>query len=236
MDFLRSRILGRGDSSNGQDTDLEQRGAPEIGQDQEQEQTRRRQFLPDRLQIPSIMPSQSRGIRRLQRRNTNRDDDGPKTPRFHLGLPSLPSARFHLPSLSRTSTRDESTGSSSEMSEASAPDGLEPRASLQQSRTDRFPAVAEPQATHVRPDSRSSSRTRRFFRGADPAEMHLAGLAEDGRRRRHRNRSGQPQAGGKPKRFLYCFPWIQSWRIRKQIVRCFVSGMFLLLMLGICKF
>ncbi|CAK7216089.1 hypothetical protein SCUCBS95973_002686 [Sporothrix curviconia] len=98
-------------------------------------------------------------------------------------------------------------------------------------------------------------RRRRRFDGADPAEMHLATMADEGRRRRHRrqesSRSGRQQrryvveiAGGpppaypaepasKPKRFLYCFPYIKSRRMRAQILRCFISGMFLVLVVGI---
>ncbi|KAM0816028.1 hypothetical protein AB5N19_01829 [Seiridium cardinale] len=108
----------------------------------------------------------------------------------------------------------------------------QPRASLQRSLTDRGTVVVEPEPTHARTES-NGSRSRRSFRGADPAEMHLADLAESGRRRRHRARANQSEQGGKPKRFLYCFPWIKSRRIRSQILRCFVSGMFLLLMLAI---
>lgn len=36
-----------------------------------------------------------------------------------------------------------------------------------------------------------------------------------------------------PKRFLFCFPWIKSRRIRSQILRCFVSGLFLTLILAV---
>ncbi|KAG5935474.1 hypothetical protein E4U53_000425 [Claviceps sorghi] len=31
----------------------------------------------------------------------------------------------------------------------------------------------------------------------------------------------------RPKRFLFCFPWVQSRRLRTQILTCFVSGVFL---------
>ncbi|KAF3760956.1 hypothetical protein M406DRAFT_223154, partial [Cryphonectria parasitica EP155] len=36
-----------------------------------------------------------------------------------------------------------------------------------------------------------------------------------------------------PKHFLFCFPWIKSRKIRSQILQCFVSGMFLVLLLTV---
>jgi hypothetical protein len=77
-------------------------------------------------------------------------------------------------------------------------------------------------------------RTSRRFEGADPAELHLANLAETGRRRRGRGRESEGRRG-RPKRFLFCFPWIKSRRVRSQILRCFVSGMFLTLLLAVCR-
>ena len=52
------------------------------------------------------------------------------------------------------------------------------------------------------------------------------------KRRRHRNRQAQRQ----PTRFLGCLPWIQSKRMRLHAVRCFVSGLFLCILLTICEF
>ncbi|CAK7208763.1 hypothetical protein SBRCBS47491_000203 [Sporothrix bragantina] len=105
-------------------------------------------------------------------------------------------------------------------------------------------------------DGSRRDRRRRHFEGADPAEMHLATMANDGRRRRHHrqesSRSGgrrqqrryvvemvgaPPQASPsqptKRKRFLFCFPYIKSRRMRAQILRCFVSGIILILLVGI---
>lgn len=124
--------------------------------------------------------------------------------------------------------------------------------------------------------SRSGRRggRRRRFDGADPAEMHLANMADDGRRRRcrrhgrHDERSGrhnaqqggfaqrlmryaagtaQPTArsassgsraaassdDGRRKRFLFCFPFVKSRRMRAMILRSFVSGSFFALMLTV---
>lgn len=38
-----------------------------------------------------------------------------------------------------------------------------------------------------------------------------------------------------PKHFLFCFPWIKSRKVRSQILQCFVSGSFLVLLLTVCK-
>ncbi|KAK1971425.1 hypothetical protein LY78DRAFT_699287 [Colletotrichum sublineola] len=63
--------------------------------------------------------------------------------------------------------------------------------------------------------------------------MHLAQMAEDGRRRRRRahRRQHANRDEGHPKRFL-CIPWPKSRRMRSQILRCFISGFFLILLLA----
>lgn len=68
----------------------------------------------------------------------------------------------------------------------------------------------------------------------DPAEVLLAEFAADVRERRraHHHRTTRRKH---PRKFLGCFPWIKSRRIRAQILRCFVSGLFLVLLLCICK-
>lgn len=235
MDFIRSRVSGRGNPTAGQDADLEQAGVSERGQLQGQQETGRGRFGIRRPQVSSIVTNQSSGVNRLQRRTVSgENEDGPKTPRFHLGLPSLPSGRFQFPSLSRIGTRKRSRSSLSREQGQQPSDGSEPRISLQQSQAGQSAVVAEPQPTHVQGDP-SSGSSMRSFRGADPAEMHSAGLAETGRRRRHRTNPSESQQGGKPRKFLYCFPWIKSRRVRSQILRCFVSGMFLLMFLVICE-
>lgn len=118
-----------------------------------------------------------------------------------------------------------------------------------------LPAVP---AAHV-PRTRGHDGRARLF--SDPEEGQLAALAEDGRRRRRHRRGGSGgssrdggsaetgdgsttrqrrhsglERGPPPKHFLFCFPWIKSRRIRSQILRCFVSGLFLALLLAICGF
>lgn len=247
MDFLRSNVLRRGDSSSGQEQGAE-RGAEqdverqqEVGTPAEQGQTRPRRFPLSRPQLPDVLTGRRNEGRRLQRRNTNdtEEDEGPKTPRINIGLPSLPSTRLHLPNLTRTWTRGESGPLSPPAGEPPQhPSEAQPRPSLQRVRAERFPVVAEPRPTLTRVDSGSSGSGGRRFRGADPAEMHLADLADRGRRRRRRrgdsDGSERPERNGRPRKFMFCFPWIKNRRVRSQVLRCFVSGMFLLTLLSVC--
>ncbi|KAJ0162735.1 U5 small nuclear ribonucleoprotein 40 kDa protein [Colletotrichum tanaceti] len=80
--------------------------------------------------------------------------------------------------------------------------------------------------------SETTGRTRRFT-SPDPAEMHLAQMVQEGRRRRRRanRRQQQDNDEGHPKRFLLCIPWPKSRRMRSQILRCFILGFFLALLL-----
>ena len=78
--------------------------------------------------------------------------------------------------------------------------------------------------------SHRSRRTREHQGGEDGDED-----AEERRRRRRERRRQEAQERQAPKHFLFCFPWIKSRRIRRQILRCFVSGMFLALLLAVCK-
>jgi hypothetical protein len=52
--------------------------------------------------------------------------------------------------------------------------------------------------------------------GVDPAELHLAELAETGRRRRQR------KARERERR---CMPKIKNKKIRAKILSCFISGL-----------
>ena len=111
----------------------------------------------------------------------------------------------------------------------------------------------------ARPPSVVSERRR--FEGPDPAELHLAELADSGRRRRlggRRGRNGtriyyrgdgenRPGSSGSrgssgssdsdsSRRFLFCFPWVNSPRLRGQILKCFVSGLFMVTLLSVCAY
>lgn len=202
----------------------------------------------------------------------------------------LPSTRLHLPGLQRTWTQgsngpptarpvDLSHSQRAPLSPACRPHTPPPPTSpypayLREHERTRVMTVGAPptrlgslEADELYPvgDHRS-----RGFRAADPAEAHLAEMAEDGRRRRqqsgsgrgprHRGGHGAPsrEASGRrdrnrqhaqagqaserdtslrkpPKHFLFCFPWIKSRKVRSQILQCFVSGIFLVLLISVCK-
>ncbi|KAL8388289.1 hypothetical protein RB595_009335 [Gaeumannomyces hyphopodioides] len=52
-------------------------------------------------------------------------------------------------------------------------------------------------------------------------------------RRRQRRREQEQEQRPTPTHFLFCFPWVKSKRIRSQILKCFVSGIFLIMLLTI---
>lgn len=97
---------------------------------------------------------------------------------------------------------------------------------------------------HRRDGSGSGSRSRSGSGSGSRSGSSRSGSGESRRRReRERRRRGHGSRGSEstrerrppPKNFLFCFPWIKSRRIRSQILRCFVSGTFLVLMLAVCK-
>jgi hypothetical protein len=183
-----------------------------------------RRFNLRRPQLPTILRGQSTNTDTLEREESNTDGNkSPKRARFRLGLP-------------RTRKRSESRPRSSQSTGPRSSSDSDPLSSFQRTRTERFPVITEPQGAHTRAEPQTSGG-RRLFRGTDPAGMHLADLPDtSGRRRRARgDPSSSAREGEKPKRFMYCFPWIQSRRIRSQIRRCAASGLFLLMMLIVCK-
>jgi len=84
-----------------------------------------------------------------------------------------------------------------------------------------------------RDGSSRSRRTRRRDRERERRQVDEQEHQSHERRRRHRRRAAREQRPP-PKRFLFCFPWIKSRRMRTQILRCFVSGTLLAMLLTIC--
>lgn len=74
----------------------------------------------------------------------------------------------------------------------------------------------------------------RHHRGSDESGQRREA---DERRRQRERRANEAERKPHPKQSLFCFPWIQSRRrrIRTLILRCFVSGLFVTLMLALCK-
>lgn len=230
MDFIRTNVLRRAQSSEGQTQDIEQQRHPEMG---EQRSSRLRRFSISRPPLPTLFTGRSRTGGQDQRTDGDGlEDDSPKTPRFHLGLPNMPSTRLHLLSLTRTWTR----GSSGPISPTQTERLPEPptRPALSRTQTERIPVISEPAPSYGIDNSRGSDMGRSRYQGADPGETHLADAVDRRRRRRH-HRSRRHEHNERPKRFLFCFPWIKSRRIRSQILRCFVAGIFLLTMLAVCE-
>lgn len=77
------------------------------------------------------------------------------------------------------------------------------------------------------------------FHAPDPEEAELANLAEEGRRRdrrrRRKRRAGHTKKRRQPQRFLFCFPFPQSAQMRAHVLRAFISGIFLVCFLAVCK-
>ncbi|KAK1831995.1 hypothetical protein QBC39DRAFT_405755 [Podospora conica] len=180
----------------------------------------------------------------------------PKTPEFRIGVQDLPSTRLHLPNLTRTWTQG-SNGPPSRPGTGRRDDGggvAEPAAAVVRERGER-----RRRHRHRREGSGSGSGSgsgRRSRRRAAAATAEGEEAPQEERRRRRRRRRDHPEAamgntatatssssssgsrsgsqrGPPPKNFLFCFPWIKSRRIRRQILRCFISGMFLVLILTI---
>ncbi|KAK8029943.1 hypothetical protein PG993_011234 [Apiospora rasikravindrae] len=188
--------------------------------------------------------------------------ESPKSPNFNINLTNMPSTRLHLPNLARTWTRGSSGPPTRPSSVHEAEQrgggggGDDPRPSTVQSewprptmqeqqgqQPDRLPVIEEPQPARTRQSEEGRSSFMQHFRGADPAEMHLADMADRGRQRTRRRdrsdgsasgRASDPATGRRaPSHFLFCFPWIKSRRVRNQVLRCFVSGMLLILTLSV---
>jgi hypothetical protein len=146
--------------------------------------------------------------------------ESPKTPRLALGLQNLPSTRINIPYLNRTfsTSSDRSTRPNTAVPRTtrnpSTPFSSRPITprGLQQETRD------SPDTTIPPPVRRSSGRR---FVGVDPAELHLAELAQAGRRRRRQKSRARHRHRHAERR---CAPKIKNRKIRQKIVSCFVSG------------
>lgn len=84
----------------------------------------------------------------------------------------------------------------------------------------------------------------RFLRGGfTNSNGDESQLSEDSIMSQHRRRlSGDGRLDRRyrcaqhPKRFMLCFPWVKSSRVRKQIIACFISGLILILLIAVCMF
>lgn len=183
--------------------------------------------------------------------------ESPKSPHFALGMPPLPSTRLHLPNLARTWSHG-TNGPPSRPGTSRAPmppliqvHGVDNRPP---SLVDgpMFPEVASPRAAHIPQRPRRSEETssgestdqaaepgheRRRHRHHHRRENETEEERRQRRRERHRRRRARErrEARPTPKHFLGCFPYPQSKHVRTQLLKCFVSGTFLVALLITCK-
>ena len=153
--------------------------------------------------------------------------DSPKSPRFVLGLPNLTTTRLNVPYLTRSTsnpTRSNSQRSSSQRSNVSP---ISPSESVETPSTpvhsrpitpDSWREQVQQPPLSAAPSYVRDNSSRRFV-GIDPAEQHLAELAQVGRDRTRRHKRRRRRKERK------CGPKIKSKRIRAKILLCFILGM-----------
>ncbi|KEY68246.1 hypothetical protein S7711_04777 [Stachybotrys chartarum IBT 7711] len=169
--------------------------------------------------LPRLLVHRTRSPR--AQTNDEADIESPKTPDFRLATPNLPSARLHLPILSSTRT----------------PRPSRP-ASLTSQREPPLPASPLSASTPPppSPERPNNPAFNRFFGFERFPKRWRHGAHRERRSETDGGERGPSQTGGvrrKPKRFLFCFPWVKSRRARSHMLQCFVSGMFLGLLLAV---
>lgn len=205
--------------------------------------------LPSRYSVVVDLPSTRLHLPGLQRTWTQ-GSNGPPTARAAPAVPTIqvaravsPPCRPHTPpaAVMRDQTRLGSTEA----------DELYPVGD-QRSRGN-FTAPEEAQLAGLVDDGRRRRRDRRGGSGSGSgrSRQHRHRRREnetpeerEARRRRRRERQRlreieEEEAADTrphPKHFLFCFPWVKSRKVRSQILQCFVSGMFLILLLSVCEF
>ena len=157
--------------------------------------------------------------------------ESPKSPRpGHtqrpvLGLHNLPTTRLNIPYLarSRSDTRTHSRSESRSTHRSNTP--LSP-AEQQYEEPLNFRPITPNSWRQVQQGNVSTlpshirhNSSRRFV-GVDPAEQHLATLAQDARRRRRRNKTREE--GTKRRR---CGMKIKNRKVRGKLLSCFISGL-----------
>jgi hypothetical protein len=141
--------------------------------------------------------------------------ESPKAPRLVLGLQNFSSTRLAVPYLNRTATSTPTPPSPTAASPRSAHSPSTPLSSRPITPNAlRHHTSRQPSVSTIPPQVRHNS-SRRFV-GIDPAEVHLAELANVGRQRR-KNKPKQSERT--------CAPKIKNRKIRAKILSCFISGL-----------
>lgn len=227
------------------------------GEDSERD-SRRESTLPSRYSVVVDLPSTRLHLPGLQRTWTQ-GSNGPPTARpaeavLQQRRPQSPACRPHTPPTRQPPTLNVAqipsvhlqpqTGLGSEDAE-----GLYPAGDVRSRGLFTAADPAEAQLAELArdgrrrrersgSDDRSSRRHRRQRREGESSEER----SERRQRRRQRRRlrdidDGDEESSDRPlpKHFLFCFPWIKSRKVRSQILQCFVSGLFLVLLLSVCE-
>ena len=199
-------------------------------------------FSTSRIVLPYLSsPASTSGFRSQSRESHSRSPDSP--------------SRVRSPTWSRSTTRSPTVSSIVSRNPSWA--SRRSRLSRESYAGIPRPVLEDPVVTRPTPAVHDERRRTVRFQGVEPEERRAAqelqinlpaaedeggsriGTRRSQTRRRSETETTEPsfngQQQGKPKRFLFCFPWIQSQRVRNQALASFVSGLFLLLMLGVCK-
>jgi hypothetical protein len=169
------------------------------------------------------------GISTIGRARSHSQDspESPKSPRHPvsrpiIGLQDLPTPRFNIPYLSRSHSSRSQRSHRSNHSQSSiaplSPHTAENPYSTQPITPNYIRQQTEHPNVHAVPRRVRHTSDRRFD-GVDPAELALAELVHNGRRRR-RNKPRNSRGGDRR-----CTPRIKNKRIRSKILSCFISGL-----------
>lgn len=115
-----------------------------------------------------------------------------------------------------------------------------PPESRRESQTE-WPSMPPEPVTHARSTVRAPSSyypSTELFTNEPMSPRTRDAQREEQRRKRRQRRGARGRHHEKkaPKKFLFFFPWVKSRAMRTHILRCFVSGLFLLTLLSICKY
>lgn len=222
--------------------------------------TRRESTLPSRYSVVVDLPSTRLHLPGLQRTWTQGSNGPPTSRPAELARPPLsPPCRPHTPPTVTVTEPQRAYAQPPQLATRTTRLGSEDADGLYQAGDRRSRGVftgtdpAETQLArlaedgrrrreHSRTGSGSSGRARRHRRGRDHSDETPE--QREARRRRRRARAqrirdiedGDEEGSERPhpKHFLFCFPWIKSRKVRSQILQCFVSGSFLVLLLAVC--
>ncbi|KAH6897492.1 hypothetical protein B0T10DRAFT_187522 [Thelonectria olida] len=181
----------------------------------------------DIQQMPSFPSTSRRPFLRLFRRGHpppsaremyGIDIESPKSPEVD-DESSAPSRPFQFPNFTRPWT-------------ARSQDSRVTPEALPEMRQFNQPFTA-PSSTTTAPPRTHHRTLRDRFTNAHSDESQVSGDIQHERRLSGDTRTDRHRCAKHPKRFMLCFPWIKSSRVRKQIIACFISGLILILLVAV---